>query len=315
MVRVPGALVAVAVAFSVAGPAGAAVYAPTTLDEHREHLQYAEIDGHEIAYVDEGEGPVVLLLHGIPTSSWMYRHVTLGLTLRGYRVIAPDLLGFGSSDKVEDVDEYAPDRQAARVLGLMDALGIERWTLVPHDMGGHVAWELLAVRPEAVERMVLLNTFAYERGWNPPADLGRRAKLRRLFARMLANERGARTITAAIIAEGLVDRGLCQDADLVEGYHRPIVEGADGAIVAFMSSFADIRERMPEWQQTLRGLDLPVSIVWGERDRVLRGKHLVPQFAEDLGVAEGDIHLLADGKHFVAEENAERVIAVIAGDR
>ncbi len=288
-------------------------YRPTTLDEHRAQLDGRQVDGHRLAYLDRGQGPAVVMLHGVPTSSFMYREMAAELSGAGLRVIAPDLLGFGSSDKPEDPEAYALGAQALRVLALLDDLGIDRFTLLVHDMGGLVGWEMLAAAPERVERLVILNTFAHEQGWCPPTDLGRSTPLRRLVGRWFADEDRARLLTRAVLAEGLVDRKRCRDPALIEGYHRPIVEGAHRPILAFLSSFDAIRDRLPEMQRALRESGVPALIVWGARDTVLRHRQLVPRLAAELDVPDERIHLLRDGKHFIAEEHAAHIAALVTG--
>ena len=121
-----------------AAPAGGEAfgYAPTTYVEHVDALQRVTLDAGELAYLDVGEGPVVLLVHGVPTSSWAYRKVAADLATRGYRVIAPDLFGYGASEKATTGQQLDPERQGARLLALMDALEIESWVQVVHDAGG-----------------------------------------------------------------------------------------------------------------------------------------------------------------------------------
>lgn len=107
-------------------------------------------DGVTLAVVDEGEGRPVLLLHGFPDSSQVWRDQVPALLKSGMRVIAPDLRGFGESDKPEAVEEYAVSRSVADVLALLDGLGIERAHVVGHDWGAAVAWVLAAFAPARV---------------------------------------------------------------------------------------------------------------------------------------------------------------------
>ena len=97
---------------STAAPAGAegVGYAPTTYVEHVEALQRVPVDHELLAYLDLGEGPVVLLVHGVPTSSWAYRKVAAELVTRGYRVIVPDLFGYGASEKATEGAQLDPER-------------------------------------------------------------------------------------------------------------------------------------------------------------------------------------------------------------
>ena len=98
----------------------------------------------KISYVDVGESDkVILLLHGVPSSSWLYRKMFDDLVDDGYRVIAPDMLGFGNSDSPDGYDVYAPEQHAKRILELMESLDIDTWTHVMHDAGGVWTWALV----------------------------------------------------------------------------------------------------------------------------------------------------------------------------
>jgi pimeloyl-ACP methyl ester carboxylesterase len=114
-------------------------------------------DRVELAVHDEGDGPTVLLVHGFPDSSWLWRHQVPVLTAAGFRVIAPDLRGFGESDRPEAVEAYGLAHSVADLVAVLDALGIERARVVGHDWGAVVAWLLAATAPERVERLVAMS--------------------------------------------------------------------------------------------------------------------------------------------------------------
>jgi pimeloyl-ACP methyl ester carboxylesterase len=114
-------------------------------------------DGVTLAMLDEGEGAPVLLLHGFPDSSQLWRHQIPALAGAGMRAIAPDLRGFGESDKPEAVEEYAVVRSIADMLAVLDALDVERAHVVGHDWGAGLAWALAAYVPARVERLVVMS--------------------------------------------------------------------------------------------------------------------------------------------------------------
>jgi len=114
-------------------------------------------DGVELAMQDEGQGRAVLLLHGFPDSSRLWRHQVPALTAAGRRVIAPDLRGFGASEKPEAVKDYAIGRSAGDMVAVLDALAIERADVVGHDFGAVVAWVLAARFPHRVDRLVAMS--------------------------------------------------------------------------------------------------------------------------------------------------------------
>ena len=107
--------------------------------------------------VDEGRGPAVLLLHGFPDSSHVWRHQIPALVDAGFRVVVPDLRGCGESDKPTETGAYGLAMILQDVLGLLTALGIERTHVVGHDWGAAVAWLLAALQPDRVDRLAALS--------------------------------------------------------------------------------------------------------------------------------------------------------------
>jgi haloalkane dehalogenase len=118
-------------------------------------------DGIRIHYVDEGPpgGEPVVLLHGNPTWSYLYRRYLRGLADAGYRAIAYDQLGFGRSDKPHSVKEYSLERHERQFAALMDELALSGVTLVVHDWGGPIAVRWATGNPDRVRGLVVLNTF------------------------------------------------------------------------------------------------------------------------------------------------------------
>jgi haloalkane dehalogenase len=121
---------------------------------------YEEIEGVRVHFVDEGDGDPVLLLHGEPTWSYLYRKIIVPLSARA-RIIAPDLLGFGRSDKPIDRGFYTYDRHVAMVTAFVQALDLDRITLVVHDWGGPIGLRLAVENAHRVARLVVLNTGIY----------------------------------------------------------------------------------------------------------------------------------------------------------
>jgi pimeloyl-ACP methyl ester carboxylesterase len=114
------------------------------------------VNGIRLHVVDEGprDGKPVLLIHGFPDSSSLWRHQIPALTRAGFRVIAPDLRGFGESDRPEGVDAYAVPTLIGDALGVLDALGVPRAHVVCHDWGAAVGWGLAMFVPDRVDRLV-----------------------------------------------------------------------------------------------------------------------------------------------------------------
>ncbi len=109
------------------------------------------------AVQDEGDGPAVLLLHGFPDSHALWRNQVPGLVEAGYRVIVPDLRGFGDSSKPAEADRYGILDLAGDVLGILDSVGVQRAHVVGHDWGAALAWATAAFVPDRVDHLVALS--------------------------------------------------------------------------------------------------------------------------------------------------------------
>ncbi|HEX4110301.1 MAG TPA: haloalkane dehalogenase [Solirubrobacteraceae bacterium] len=120
--------------------------------------RFREVDGLRLAHLDEGEGPPVLFLHGEPTWSYLWRKVLPAVLDAGFRCIAPDLVGFGRSDKPMDIGWYSYDRHVAMAGTLLSDLELRGATLVVHDWGGPIGLRLAVEHPECFDRLVILDT-------------------------------------------------------------------------------------------------------------------------------------------------------------
>src|SRR5258708_19709797 len=118
---------------------------------------YVEVNGLRIAYVDEGEGEVILCLHGEPSWSYLYRKM-IPLPSQQQHVIAMDFVGFGRSDKYTERDEYSFQMHRDILVGFIQALGLERITLVVQDWGGLIGLRVASEMPEKFLRLVIMNT-------------------------------------------------------------------------------------------------------------------------------------------------------------
>jgi len=119
---------------------------------------YATVDGLRIHYVDEGAGRPVVLFHGEPTWSFLYRKIVPLLVAAGYRAIVPDYPGFGRSDKPTDPSFYTYDRLVATMESLVDSLGLEAATAVVQDWGGPIGLRTAVERPAVFDRLVIMDT-------------------------------------------------------------------------------------------------------------------------------------------------------------
>ena len=129
-----------------------------SLPDYAFEPSFLRLDDLRMAYLDEGEGRPVLFMHGEPTWSFLWRTVIPPVRDAGHRCIAPDLLGFGRSDKPVDVGWYSYDGHTESVAALLEELDLREATVVVHDWGGPIGLRVAAEHPERVARMVVLDT-------------------------------------------------------------------------------------------------------------------------------------------------------------
>ncbi len=258
----------------------------------------ARVSGGELAYVEEGdpEGPAVVLLHGFPTSSFLWREL-VPLLAPFCRVVAPDLLGAGDSEKPEGADLHIR-AQASYVRELLRALGIEGFSAVGHSHGGGIA-QILALEG-GVKAMVLIDTVAFD-AW--PSDA-----TRELLSLGPDQERDpiVRAVMGTSFDLGMGHRGRLTE-DALEEYRRPFA-GEEGARAFFRWTRADDGLGLLGRDAELRRLDIPVSIVWGEDD-----PFTTAQVAELLAdtIPTASLALLPGCSHFVTEDAPEAVWSLV----
>ena len=257
-----------------------------------------------INYVDKGEGEVLLLLHGVPSSSWLYRKMIDELVSNGYRVIAPDMLGFGSSESPKGYEIYQEEEHAKRLLALMDHLQIKNWTHVFHDAGGLWTWELFKMAPDRIENLVVLNTIIYEEGFQPPIRM-ERGIFTRFTMWMYRNGLTTNTLLKQLFKLGLKENNLTKYD--IEGYKKPLREGKTRAMYYFFSQTCN---ELPDYSEVIKSIDIPTLVIWGEHDEMLVWKDEAKAVTADLNIKEENIHLL-DAKHFIQEEKPKEINALI----
>jgi 2-hydroxymuconate-semialdehyde hydrolase len=255
-------------------------------------VKRTKVLGGELAYLDLGEGPAVLLLHGFPTSSYLWRREAWLLAQR-MRVIAPDLLGYGESDKAGDADLSEP-AQVGYMLEFLDRLGIRELAVVGHDLGGAIAQMLALDGGVEVEALILLDTACFDAWPTEPAQRLRAVPPDRRTA--VVAERAVRQT----FAEGVAHHERLAD-DAVHSYVRPWL--ANPAAL-FRAAGAVTGKGLAGREADLADLDMPTLVIWGEED-----PYLSADLAERLGEAilGSAVALLPGCSHFVTEDAPQTV--------
>lgn len=218
------------------------------------------MDGGDLAYLGAGprDGHPVLLLHGIPTSSWLYRTIAPRLAADGLRAVAPDLLGFGANDKPRGREAYSARRQADRLVALLDHLALPAATLVVHDVGGPWGFEIADRHPGRVAGLVVLNTTAYADAFTPPRDVRMLGGF--LGPAMLAMMRSplGRPMIHRMPA-GLTHTGEDLGRAATEPHWQALREGGTAALRAFAQDLDGFTGEFERCAAALRRLEVPAA--------------------------------------------------------
>ncbi len=250
-----------------------------------------------IAYRAAGSGPPVVLLHGWPTSSFLWRNVMVPIARRN-RVIAPDLPGFGASDKPLDV-QYDFDLFESTLDELLAVLDIDEVGLAVHDLGGPVGVHWAVHRPQRVTRLALLNTLLYP-------DFSEAVMA---FIKACSEPELREQLTSPAGLEAAMRLGLADEANLTEEVVAAVREpfaDADSRRALAAAGIGLSIEGFAEIERLLPSLEVPVRIVYGERDRILPDvARTMARVQHDLPQAE--VTALPDCGHFLQEEAPDRI--------
>jgi haloalkane dehalogenase len=267
-------------------------------------MRIALTDG-EMHFVDEGSGPPILFVHGTPTNSYEYRHLIAALSNR-FRCIAPDHLGFGESSRPQAF-AYTPEAHARVLNEFVERLGLTNFTLVVHDFGGPIGLPLALVVPSRVNRLVLLNSWAWPLDDDP--NIARGAKfIGGALGRFLY--RYANASLRLIMPSAYGDK-----KKLTREIHRRYLEvfrDRDARVLVLHALAKSLLGSRAHYQSLLDRIErlraVPVLIVWGMKDTAFqpyqleRWRRLLP---------EAQVETIAAAGHWPHEEEPARVIEAI----
>jgi pimeloyl-ACP methyl ester carboxylesterase len=269
------------------------------------HHRYATIDGRRLFYREAGPAgaPAVVLLHGFPASSFMFRDLIPVLADR-YHVIAPDHLGFGWSDAPPAAEfGYTFDALAGLTAGLLGQLGVARYAMYVQDYGAPVGWRLALADPDAVTAIITQSGNGYEAGftedfWKP---------VREYWQDQGPDTEAAirQALTLDVIRwqylHGVPDESLVSPDTWQHDFAQVSRPGNDLVQLALFADYATNLPLYPKLHAYLRDTQVPVLAVWGRNDPIF-GPDGALAFAGDSPGAE--IQLL-DGGHFLLESHLD----------
>jgi len=272
----------------------------------------ADLGEVQLHYVEAGEGPLVVLLHGFPEFWYGWRLQIKALAAAGFRVVAPDMRGYNLSSRPEGVDDYDIEKLAGDVRDLVHERGAESALLAGHDWGGSVAWATAMEHPEVVDRLAILNA-AHPRklsqGLHHPDQLRKswyffffalpdvpdaivHANNWHFFRHFLHDARPAYTTEE-------MDR-------YIEAWSQP--GAASGMINYYRSS---VRTPAKKAEAAIHPIKAPTLVIWGQRDAYL-GQELAEPEHDDVPNLER-VERLPDASHWVHHDAADRVNQLLTG--
>lgn len=261
-----------------------------------------EAAGLRLAYREQGSGPPVMLLHGWPTSSYLWRDVMPAIA-QSNRVVALDLPGFGGSDKPLDA-AYDFEFFERAIDGFLEALEIDEVGLAVHDLGGPVGLHWTLGRPERVTKLALLNTIVYREFSDMVMQFIHACSTSPLREQLTSPEG-----LEAAMRFGLADEARLND-EVLAAVREPFASDqarralADAGIGLPVEGFEEIAAKLPD-------LEIGVRVIYGEQDRILPDvAETVARVKRDLPAAE--VTALPDCGHFCQEKAGEEIGELLA---
>src|SRR6185312_14642353 len=264
---------------------------------------YREVDGLRLAHVDEGDGAPVLLVHGEPTWSYLWRHVIPPLRDAGFRCIAPDHAGFGRSDKPADLAWYSYDRHTELLNDLVERLDLRGATIVVHDWGGPIGLRVAVEQPERIDRIVVMDTGLFtghqqmSDAWNMFRDFVERTE---------------------DLPIGMLVRGGCHrdpGDEVIAAYEAPFADGSSKAGARAFPLMIPLTPDAPGAAAGQRVLDAlaadarPKLVLWADQDPIIPLR-TGERFAAAIGTEVA--HAIPDAGHFLQEDQGPLIGRLIA---
>ena len=267
---------------------------------------YLNTNGVRLHYVFQGEGPLMLMLHGFPEFWYSWRHQIVAFS-HNYRVVAPDLRGYNYSDKPQSIESYSISELIKDIAGMITELGYEKCILVGHDWGGALAWYFANEYPEMISQLIVLNfphPAKFQQGLRTPQQLKKSWYI--FFFQLpylpeLLFQLNDYQAIASVFTKSTIEQSAFTSED-IEAYKKAASQpGAlTAAINYYRCSFQQLFKEVKSWNK----LDIPTLIIWGENDIYL-GKELTygtTDYVNDL-----TIKYIPNCSHWVQQEKPQLV--------
>lgn len=261
--------------------------------------RYLELNGMRIHYIDEGKGDPVLCLHGEPTWSYLYRKM-IPLLAKTHRVLAFDFIGFGRSDKLTDPQEYSFDLHRKTLISFIDALALDRITVVVHDWGGPIGLRVVTELPDRFARLVILNTFL-------PTGEERPSKAFLSWRDMV--ERVAPDLPIGNVMRRALPNAT---AEIIAAYEAPFPTTAYKAgavawpLMVPLEREQPVAAEMRKTREVLSRWEKPALIMFSDNDPILGGAHAFFREMIPSAKKQPEINIRGAG-HFLQEEKGAEI--------
>jgi pimeloyl-ACP methyl ester carboxylesterase len=277
------------------------------LAAHEAAGSFIEVDGLRVFVSEKGDGETVLCIHGVPTSSFLYRKVIDGLAEKGMKGISFDLPGLGLSDRPQDFD-YTWTGLAAFGVKVVDALKLEKFHLVVHDLGGPVGFEMAVNLKDRIQSLTVLDTLAEVHTFRKPWTMAPFAIL--ILDRIWLGSINDFLFVQLMYLQGIKNKkAVSRDEILV---HLRLLRKTDRgkAFLKIMKGFEHTKAKTALIAKAIQDVPYPIQIIWGKDDPAIPVKKQGEYIRKLAGLEEIK---LVDAKHFLQEDQAEAIVTEIVG--
>ncbi|MBZ9730866.1 alpha/beta hydrolase [Salegentibacter sp. JZCK2] len=273
------------------------------IERHEASGKYFNVNGLQCFGLDQGNGEAVLCLHGVPTSSFLYRKIVPALAEKGYRGVAIDFPGLGFSDRPEDFD-YSFPSLAKFCAEVAKSLGLDKYHLLIHDIGGPVGFALAAENRDRILSLTILNTWIDVVNFKKPWPM-------RPFEKPVLGDIELATLKHLTWQIMFNKMGVNDSSEIPKNEiyaYIDILKRGDGgdAFLKLMKNFDDSEEFRSLCYRAVQNVPYPVQAVWGADDPFLTLDHHGQEIKKVAGLSE--IHQLSS-RHFLQEEKPMEIVA------